>query len=142
MTTRAEFTPTTKLAAWHLAGGPNAPCCECHKINEHPGKRFDDCGGQPITKSDPAEYHHIEEAESDDGPERRKYLRSIANCLCVRQSCHKRITRTETMPKIVKSRRQRMGEANISRPKQIMPGSKASKWRKPLHGPAVLRDGG
>ena len=98
MTRRPEFSTKTKLAAWHIAGGPSDPRCECHKINEHPGKRFDDCGGQPITKSDPAEYHHIEEAESGEVPERRKYLRSIANCLCVRRSCHKRITKTDTMP--------------------------------------------
>jgi len=129
MTRRAEFPAKTRLAAWQRAGGPDSPRCEC-------GCR------QPITKSDPAEYHHVEEAESDDSPKRRAYLRSLENCLCVRRSCHKQITKTETMPKIVKSRQQRMREANIKpAPRQVMPGSKASKWRKPLHGPAVLRNG-
>ncbi len=94
----------------------------------------------PITKSDPAEYHHIEEAESGDTPERRAYLRSLENCLCVRRSCHKWITRTETIPKIVKSRLQRADQANAKRkPPRPMPGSRASKWKRKVGGEWVLR---
>lgn len=116
MTRRPEFSRKTKLAAWTRAGGPDDPRCECG------------CG-LPITKSDPAQYHHIEEAESGDNPERRAYLRSLANCLCVRASCHQRITATETMPKIVRSRRQREAEANIrAKPSRPVPGSRAD-WR-------------
>jgi hypothetical protein len=105
--TRPEFSSKTKMAAARRAGFPDDFRCECGF-------------GQPITKSDPAEYHHIDEAESVD-PERRAYLRSLANCQCVRRSCHRHITATETIPKIVKSRRQREGEANIKRPKRKMP---------------------
>ncbi len=124
---RAEFTVKTKLLAWKRSGGPTDPRCECG------------CG-QPISDSDPAEYHHIEEAESGDTPERRKFLRSLGNCLCVRRSCHKWITKTETVPNIVKSRRQRAGEANAKRkPKRPMPGSRASKWKQKVGGEWVLR---
>ncbi len=128
MTRRAEFTVKTKLAAWKRAGGPDCPVCECG------------CG-VPISKSDPAEYHHINEAESGDTPERRIYLRSLENCQCVRSSCHKRITKTETMPSIVKSRHQRAGEANAKRrTSRPVPGSKASDWYKPVNGPARRRE--
>ncbi len=128
MTRRAEFPVSVKLAAWDLAGGPDDPRCECG------------CG-QPITDSDPAEYHHVEEAESGDTPQRRTYLKSLRNCLCVRRSCHKRITKTETMPKIKKSRRQRAGKANAKRKtSRLVPGSIASGWIKPLRGPARRRE--
>ena len=126
MTRRAEFTGTTKLAAWQRAGGPDNPRCECGKLK---GRR-PICFGMPITKSDPAEYHHIEEAESEDSPERRAHLKSLENCLCVRRSCHKWITKAVTMPKIVKSRLQRMREANIkTRSGPPMPGSRDSEWK-------------
>ena len=124
--TRAEFTSKIRYAAWTRAGGPDDPRCECG------------CG-QPITKSEPAEYHHIEEAESETDADRRAYLKSLDNCLCVRRACHKRITRTETMPRIVKSRRQRYGEANISKPRRPMPGSRDSKWKRKVDGTVVLR---
>ncbi len=127
MTRRANFTTATKLLAWKRAGGPDCPVCECG------------CG-VPISANDPAEYHHVEEAESGDTPERRAYLRSLENCLCLRRSCHKRITKTETMPKIVKSRRQRAGEANARRkPSRPMPGSRDSKWKKTVNNGWVLR---
>ncbi len=126
MTRRAEFTVKTKLDAWKRAGGPDDPRCECG------------CG-LPISASDPAEYHHVEEAESGDTPERRKYLRSLENALCVRRSCHKRITKTETMPKIVKSRRQRAGEANAKAPKRKMRGHRGDKWKQTLNHGWVLR---
>ena len=130
MTRRAEFTRTTKLAAWKRAGGPDDPLCEC-------GCR------QPISDSDPAEYHHIMEAEAGDTEARRAYLKLLVNCLCVRRSCHKRITRTETMTRIVKSRSQRAGKANAKRqPSRPVPGSKASGWYKPVNGPARRREEG
>ncbi len=115
MTARAEFSGKTRYAAWLRAGGPDDPRCECG------------CD-QPISKSDPAEYHHIEEAESGVDQERRAYLRSLENCQCLRKSCHAWITKTITIPKIVKSRSQRMGEAK-AKPKRIMDGSRASPWK-------------
>ena len=131
MTRRAEFTVKTKLAAWKRAGGPDDPRCECNIL-------YGGCG-LPISKSDPAEYHHVEEAESGDSPERIAYLRSLENCLCVRRSCHKQITKTETMPKIVRSRRQRAGEANARAPRQKMRGGRSDKWKHKLNGKWVLR---
>ena len=136
MTRRAEFPVSVKLTAWKRAGGPDDPRCECWRL-----EGFDNCGRQPITKSDPAEYHHVEEAESSDTPECRKYLRSLENCLCLRQSCHRGITKTVTMPRIVKSRRQRAGEANARRKScRPVPGSIASGWYKPVSGPGRRRD--
>jgi len=126
MNIRAEFSTTTKIAAWKRAGGPDDLRCECG------------CG-QQISKSDPAEYHHVEEAESGDTPERRKYLRSLENAQCVRRSCHKVITKTETMPKIVKSRSQRAGEANAKSTKRKMRGSRGDKWRHTVNHGWVLR---
>ncbi len=124
---RAEFSTATKLKAWQRAGGPDDPRCECG------------CG-LSISTSDRAEYHHIEEAESGDTPERRAYLRSLENCQCLRRSCHKRITKTLTMPKIVKSRRQRASKANARRkPSRPMPGSRDSKWKKTVNNGWVLR---
>ncbi len=127
MTRRAEFTVATKLAAWKRAGGPDDPRCECG------------CD-QPISDSDPAEYHHILAAESGDTEARRATLRLLVNCMCVRRSCHKRITRTETMVQIVKSRAQRAGKANAKRKtSRPVDGSKASRWYKPVYGPARRR---
>lgn len=121
MTRPADFTRTVKLAAWARAGGPDDPRCECG------------CG-LPITASDPAEYHHDQEAESGDSPERIAFLRSLANCRCVRRSCHARITATETAPKIAKSRSVRAGHAN-AKPK----GRGFRGWRK-MNGEIVWRD--
>lgn len=39
-----------------------------------------------------------------------------------------------------KADRVRKKHLGIHRPKHPMPGSKASRWKKPLHGPAVRRD--
>ena len=122
MSRRAEFPVSVRLDAWARAGGPGDPRCECG------------CN-QPISDSDPSEYHHVEEAESGDTPERRKFLRSLSNCMCLRRSCHKRITRTETMPKITKSRSQRAGQANAKRQtSRPVLGSFASGWYKPVRG--------
>lgn len=39
-----------------------------------------------------------------------------------------------------KERRVRAKHIGLHKPKAIMAGSRASKWKKPLHGPAVLRN--
>ncbi|WP_444668324.1 HNH endonuclease [Cereibacter changlensis] len=53
-------------------------------------------------------------------------------------SAHKEKTREDVRTK-AKIARVRAKHLNLHRPKQIMAGSKASKWKKPLHGPAYLR---
>ena len=122
MTRPADFTRTVKLAAWARAGGPDDPRCECG------------CG-LPITPGDPAEYHHVEEAESGDSPERIAYLRSLGNCQALRRSCHKRITATETAPKIAKSRSVRAGQANAKpKARRPLPGGKDGPWKAKLDG--------
>lgn len=39
-----------------------------------------------------------------------------------------------------KADRVRKKHLGIHKPKHVMPGSRASKWKKPLHGPAVRRE--
>lgn len=133
----ADFPKRVKLAAWKRAGGPDAPRCECHMVPE-----FDGCGGLPITKSDPAQYHHIEPAEEgrDAAPDRLAYLRSIDNCACVRASCHERITPSVTAPAVAKSRSQRMTEANIKkgRPRGFLT-NRDGPYRRTLDGRTVRR---
>ena len=109
---RKEFSPKTKLAAWRRAGGPDTPICECG------------CG-LPITKADPAEYHHW--GDRDDN--------SLENCGCVRRSCHKRLTGEETMPRVKRERRQERMEANVKpRKGRSLPGSRSSGWKQRMDG--------
>lgn len=139
--TRPDFSPKTKLAMWQRAGGPDDPRCECYMVKEK--DEFRHCGRQPITKSDPAEYHHIAEAEGADrqaDPERWAFLKSAENGACVRRSCHKAITGSVTAPQIAKSRHQRRREAGIKKATtRPLPGSKASGWKKKLSGEVVRR---
>ncbi len=102
---RREFSAKTKLDAWHRAGGPDDPRCECG------------CG-LPIDKRNPAEYHHRGERDNN----------SPENCLCVRRDCHKRLTGEETMPRVKRDRRQERMEANVKARKRPVPGSRAD-WR-------------
>jgi len=134
MTRRPEFSRRTKLAAYERAGGPDNPRCECDRALEVQNGTVPGCSGQPITTSDPAEYHHIEEAESGCGVERWDYLRSVENCACVRRSCHRLITSKGTAPKIAKSRRQRAMQARAKTPKRKFRG-----WRR-LDGSPVWND--
>ncbi len=43
---------------------------------------------------------------------------------------------------VAKAKRMQQRAIGVKRqPRQIMPGARASGWRKPLHGPAVRREG-
>ena len=115
--TRRPFTRTTMQAAWDRAGGR----CE--------GK---DCG-RKIFPGDGPEYDHII-ADEHGGDNSRK------NCQVLCVNCHKPKTRAD-MAITVRGRKARAQHIGANKPRWPMPGNKGSKWRKPLHGPAVLRDG-
>lgn len=54
--------------------------------------------------------------------------------------CHRAHTATVDIPVIAKAKRVSAKHNGTFRPpRHIVPGSKASKWRKPLNKPAVLR---
>lgn len=62
-----------------------------------------------------------------------------ANCRPAHVACHKGKT-ADDKAQIAKTNRVRAKHLGArEKPRRIMPGSKASKWKKPLHGPAVLR---
>ncbi|MCH8965978.1 MAG: HNH endonuclease [Planctomycetes bacterium] len=113
--TRRPFSRTTMLAAWKRAGG----CCA-------------DCG-RKLFPGDGVEYDHIiaDEHGGSNEPD---------NCQVLCVGCHKPKTRAD-MEVTVRGRKARAQHIGANKPRRPMPGSKDSKWRKPLHGPAVLRDG-
>ncbi|MDO8986082.1 HNH endonuclease [Cypionkella sp.] len=55
------------------------------------------------------------------------------------RSAHRAKTVSD-VKKRAKTDRVRKKHLGLHKPKHIMPGSKDSKWKKPLHGPAVRRD--
>ncbi len=113
MTRRAEFTRTTKLAAWERSGG----CCEnCER---------------KISPGDGPEYDHIIADEHGGG-------NGLENCQVLCTNCHKPKTRAD-MRVTVRGRKARARHAGADKPKRIMPGSRASKWRKTVNHGWVLR---
>ena len=114
--TRRPFTRTTMQAAWDRAGGCCASC------------------GRKIFPGDGPEYDHII-ADEHGGDN------ALDNCQVLCSPCHKPKTRAD-MAITVRGRKARAQHIGASKPKRLMAGSRASKWHKPLHGPAVLRDGG
>jgi len=118
MARRAEFTRSTKLAAWERDRGR---CVHC---------------GKKLGPGDSIEYDH--RIRNEIKPDN-----SLANCDTLCGPCHAFKTHKVDAPAAAKSRSVRAAYAGAKpTPRQVMPGSRASKWRKPLHGPAVLRNGG
>ncbi len=64
---------------------------------------------------------------------------SLANCDTLCGPCHSIKTHKEDAPAAAKSRRVRASYAGASKPKRIMPGAKASKWKRKVDGTVVLR---
>lgn len=144
MPKRPDFTRKTMLAMWQRCGGPDAPRCECDRTLEVQRGEIPGCGGQLITKSDPAQYHHIVEAETGDDrdAERWAWLRSAENGAVLRRSCHGLITAKSTARKVAKSRHQREREANIKKPKKGRSSfltSRDGPYRRTLDGRTVKR---
>ena len=110
---RAEFSRRTKLQAWDRAGG----CCE-------------DCG-KKIRPGDGPEYDHIISAEQGGGND-------LGNCQVLCAPCHKLKTR-EDVGKQAKSRSVRAGHIGAKKPRNPIPGSKASKWKRTIDGRTVRR---
>ena len=114
MSRRKEFTRTTKLSAWERDKGR---CVRCSK---------------KLGPGDAIEYDHRIRCEA-------KPDNSLANCDTLCGPCHSYKTRQEDAPAAAKSRSVRAAYAGARKPKQIMPGSKASKWKKRLDGTVVER---
>lgn len=113
---RLEFKTKTKVAAYERCGG----FCECG------------CG-EEIKPGDRIEFdHRIADAFRPDN--------SLENCQVLLYACHKAKT-VQDVKAIAKAKRVEKKHTGTFRPpRRIVPGSKASKWKKPLNKPAVLRN--
>ncbi len=111
---RAEFTRTTKLAAWERSGGRCESGCR-RKL--YPGD---------------IEYDHRITCEQggDNG---------IENCVVLSKACHGMKTHKVDAPRRAKSRSVRAKHVGADKPKRPMPGSRASKWKQKVGGEWVLR---
>ncbi len=114
MSRRAEFTRTTKLAAWDRADGN---CADC---------------GRKIFPGDGPEYDHIVALEHGGSNE-------PGNCQVLCVWCHKPKTRAD-MKVTVRGRKARARHAGADKPKRPMPGSRASGLKKRLDGTVVPRN--
>lgn len=114
--TRREFGAKVKLAAWERSGGR----CEAS-----------DCGRKIVVGIGP-EFHHQIPCElggtNDPG-----------NCVVLCIPCHRAVTKSEDMPRIVKARRLSKKAANIKPRSRPILGSKASGWKCPFNSPAHRR---
>lgn len=64
---------------------------------------------------------------------------TLENCEVLCTACHSVKTRTKDVPAIAKAKRVKSKFIGAHRPKAILAGSKASKWKKPFNGPPILR---
>lgn len=64
---------------------------------------------------------------------------TLENCEVLCASCHGVKTHRTDIPAIAKVKRQEARHVGASRSSSPMPGSRGTKWRKPMRGPAVLR---
>lgn len=112
---RKEFSAKTKVAAWARCGG-----------------RWEGCGIE-IADGDRVDFDHIiPDAFGKDN--------ALSNCQVLCRPCHIEKTKTD-VTQIAKAKRVAKKHTGTFRPpRRIVPGSKASPWKKPLHGPAVLRN--
>jgi 5-methylcytosine-specific restriction endonuclease McrA len=94
-TARAEFTKKTMEQAWERANGN---CEYCHLP-------FD--GRRP-------EYHHHISAALGGG-------NSLENCRCICVRCHREVTKTEDLPRIVKAKALEEKRAGLRRSKTRWP---------------------
>lgn len=110
---RAEFTRKTKAAAFLRSKGR---CEQCDaKLSE----------GN-------TEYHHqIEASEGGDN--------SLGNALVLCKTCHSAITRTISIPRVAKIRRQRDRSTGAKKNSGTMPFGKHSPYLKKIDGTVVWR---
>ncbi len=116
MTRRAEFTRTTKDAAWHRDKGR---CVRCHK---------------KLGPGDGIQYDHRIRCEAQEKPDN-----SLANCDTLCGPCHSFKTHKEDAPAAAKSRSVRAKHIGAHKPKREMLGSRTSKWKHTVNKGGVLR---
>lgn len=104
MTRNAEFSQAVRKAAWERSGG----ICECG------------CGVKIVTGDGPEFHHRVEDWLGGES--------TLENCWCVRQRCHKRLTK-ERAPVLAKVRRLEKERKGWKAPVRHIPGSKASGWK-------------
>lgn len=117
MRKRLEFTKATKTAAYERAAGK----CECcgHAFGD--GERVD--------------YDHII-------PDAMRPDNSLGNCQVLCQNCHLEKTKGD-VTQIAKAKRvEKKHRGEFRLPRQIIPGSRASRFRKALSGAVSIRKSG
>lgn len=112
---RTEFTVATRRAALKRAQG----MCECG------------CG-MPLDLHKGFDFDHITPCELDGD-------NSLENCRVVNRTCHRAKTASEDMPRIKKVRREDKRRNGLEAKKAVIPGSRASKWKRTVDGRTVLR---
>lgn len=113
---RLEFTGKIKAAAYERCGG------RCEGA---------DCGYE-FQPGDRVEFDHIV-------PDAMRKNNSIENCQVLCIDCHKAKTKRDVTAIAKAKRVEKKHNGTFRQTKRVVPGSRASKWKKPLHGPAVLR---
>lgn len=104
-TDRLEFSKSVKEAAWSRANGN---CEYCH---------------QPFNGRRPEYQHHLPAALGGGN--------SLENCRCICTPCHRLVTRTEDLPRIVKAKAVEEKRAGLRRSKQKIPSRGFEKqWRQ------------
>lgn len=113
---RQEFSAAVRLAAWERSLG----FCEAQG-----------CGVYIDSPKLGPEYHHrIEAALGGEA--------TIENCAVTCIPCHRRITAARA-PVLAKVKRIRKARANIKPRRAVIPGSKASGWKKRMDGTVERR---
>jgi 5-methylcytosine-specific restriction enzyme A len=111
---RKEFPARIKVAAYERAGG----ACE---------------GCSAPLRGKPAEYDHIVPAAFGGAP-------ALDNCKVLCVPCHRGKTAERDIPEIAKSNRLRARNAGVKKRRHVLPGSRASKWKRKLDGTVERRE--
>lgn len=113
---RREFPAKIKLQAWDRCKVNGKPHCE-------------ECRGLLVGR---AEYDHIKPDGLGGEP-------TLENCKVLCAKCHSRKTHQQDRPIMIKADRQKKKTAGINRAKAVIPGSKASRWKRTFDGRTVER---
>lgn len=126
---RSEFSKPTRKAAHDRSGG----ICECSRLHAAgiPGFSAEGCG-QRLSAGNTF-YEHIIQDGAGGRP-------TLENCAVLVKTCWRLKTDTVDAPVVAKVHRQRERDIGIGRRNgPPMPGSKNSRWRKPMNGPPEFR---
>lgn len=112
---RTEFSAKIRVEAFERAGG----CCEECGVSIRPG-------------NGPEYDHRVPCALGGEA--------TLENCAVLCRSCHGTKTAKQDVPRIAKAKRVHRGQINAqTRPRYVMPGSRASGLKKRLDGTVVRR---